>query len=416
MNTDKIEKKQTVKRRIFLSNALMILVTLVLIVLINLGVVKLYWELIENDWKVMEQQYSTELISQETSSVEDLLEEWTVHQKMFYVLFFADAALCAVSLILVSLFFTRRLSRHIMEPLDELGKGVERIKENVLTEEIIYSGDAEFEGICEIFNEMQAHILEEQEKNRKYEKSRTEMIAGISHDLRTPLTAVRGTIKGVIDGVVTDPALQNKFLQTAYRRTGDMDQLLNQLFYVSKMETGNMPLHLCTFNLKEFLYSYVNGKREILEQERQDNDNGQNSERERLQEEATELILEVPEVGECMIGADPEQFQRILDNLIENSRKYSEAVPLKIRIYLEKVEGKYCLSVADNGIGVPPEKLTHVFQEFYRGDASRNKKNGNGLGLYIVKCLTEVMGGSVWAESKDGFTVYLEFPEKLNAE
>lgn len=68
------------------------------------------------------------------------------------------------------------------------------------------------------------------------------MIAGISHDLRTPLTAIRGTIKGLMDGIASSPEKQNQFLQAAYRRTGDMDMLLNQLFYLSKMETGNMPI------------------------------------------------------------------------------------------------------------------------------------------------------------------------------
>lgn len=91
---------------------------------------------------------------------------------------------------------------------------------------------------------MQKHILMEKEKNYKYEKARTDMIAGISHDLRTPLTAVRGTIKGLMDGVASTPERQNRFLKTAYRRTGDMDVLLNQLFYLSKLETGNMPLNL----------------------------------------------------------------------------------------------------------------------------------------------------------------------------
>ena len=95
-------------------------------------------------------------------------------------------------------------------------------------------GDAEFEDVCITFNHMQEHILREQEKNRKYEKARTDMIAGISHDLRTPLTAIRGTIKGLMDGIAATPEMQEKFLQAAYRRTGDMDGLLNQLFYVSK--------------------------------------------------------------------------------------------------------------------------------------------------------------------------------------
>lgn len=131
-----------------------------------------------------------------------------------------------------------------MKPLEALEKGVRRIQDNVLTEEIVYEGDAEFEEICDTFNEMQAHILAEQEKNRKYEKARTEMVAGLSHDLRTPLTAVRGTVKALMDGIVKVPEQQEKFLRTAYRRTGDMDVLLNQLFYLSKLETGNMPLHL----------------------------------------------------------------------------------------------------------------------------------------------------------------------------
>ena len=79
------------------------------------------------------------------------------------------------------------------------------------------------------------------------------MVAGISHDLRTPLTAVRGTIKGLMDGIASSPEQQKLFLETAYRRTGDMDALLQRLFYFSKMETGNMPLHMEKVNLAEFV-------------------------------------------------------------------------------------------------------------------------------------------------------------------
>ena len=114
-----------------------------------------------------------------------------------------------------------------MEPLDALSAGAKRIKNNDLGQNIIYVGEQEFEEVCETFNEMQQHILQEQEKNRKYEKARTDMIAGISHDLRTPLTAIRGTIKGLMDGVAATPELQNKFLQATYRRSGDMDVPMN---------------------------------------------------------------------------------------------------------------------------------------------------------------------------------------------
>lgn len=230
-------KEQTVSKRIFVSNAWMIGVTLALILLVNIGIVRLYWESVEQNWQISMEEMA------DSASIEDLLEEWTIHQKSFYILFMVDALVCIAILILVSSYFTGKLARHITSPLKELENGAKRIQNHVLTEPVTYQGDTEFEEICTTFNEMQEHILQEQEKNAKYEKARTEMIAGISHDLRTPLTAIRGTIKALLDGVITQQEQQEKFLKTAYRRTEDMNVLLEQLFYVSKLETGNMPMH-----------------------------------------------------------------------------------------------------------------------------------------------------------------------------
>lgn len=143
---------------------------------------------------------------------------------------------------------------------------------------------------------MQEHILSEQEKNKKYEQARTEMIAGISHDLKTPLTAIKGTIKSLIDGVVTTPEQEEKFLKTAYRRTNDMDALLNQLFYLSKLETGNMPLNLIKTDLKSFIKNYV------------DNLNAN------LFDEQIEAITHI-DCEECITYIDSEQFKCVLDNL-----------------------------------------------------------------------------------------------------
>jgi len=238
---------------------------------------------------------------------------------------------------------------------------------------------------------MQESILAEQEKNRKYEKARTDMIAGISHDLRTPLTAMRGTVKGLMDGVASTPEQQKKFLQAAYRRTGDMDMLLNQLLYLSRMETGNMPISMQTIEIGAFLKSYVRGKQEVIETGKE------------------EITADTKEITAGVL-IDPEQFQRVLDNLVENSRKYSETIPLRMKIKLEKTPKGVSICFQDNGVGVPEEKLPYIFEEFYRGDESRNKKEGNGLGLYIVKYLMEAMGGSVRAENADGLAVYLELP------
>ena len=377
--------KRTVRRRIFLSNAWMVLVTLAIFLVINVGVIKIYAEYVEEELRTSAEKIVSE------DELHDLVEDFTIHKNEFILLFLADGVLCIAVLVIMSQIFTGNLVKHIMEPLDELAAGAKRIRENDLTEDINYSGDIEFENVCDTFNKMQKHILREQEKNRKYEKARTDMIAGISHDLRTPLTAIRGTIKGLMDGIASTPEKQDRFLETAYRRTGEMDLLLNQLFYLSKIETGNMPITLRKIEISSFIKNYVQAKQGLVEDEKEE-----------LIEETKEITAEV--------AVDPEQLQRIFDNLLENSRKYGEKVPLKMKIGLRKTPGCILIRFSDNGEGVPENKLPYVFDEFYRVDESRNKKEGNGLGLYIVKYLIEAMGGTVRAENEDGFVVSMELP------
>lgn len=239
-------EKRTVKRRIFLSNALMVVVTLIIFLIINLCVIKFYAESIETEFRA-----SIESVMDE-GRLEDFLEDWTVHRNEFILIFGADGILCIIVLVIISQLFTKNLTDHIMEPLNALAEGAKRIKENDLTQGIEYAGDLEFENVCAVFNDMQESILAEQEKNRRYEKARTDMVAGISHDLRTPLTAIKGTIKGLMDGIASTPGQQKKFLQAAYRRTGDMDMLLNQLLYLSRMETGNLPISMQTIEIALF--------------------------------------------------------------------------------------------------------------------------------------------------------------------
>lgn len=379
--------KQTVKRRIFLSNTLMVLAILIVFLIINAVVIKTYFEFIE---KELEGSMGSMVDGED---LEDMIEEFTIHRKGFILLFLLDGVFCIAVLLIASQLFTKKLVSHIMEPLNALSDGAVRIRNRDLTQDIVYSGDVEFEAVCHSFNEMRGAILAEQEKNRKYEKARTDMIAGISHDLRTPLTAVRGTLKALMDGIAATPERQKKFLETAYRRAGDMDILLNQLFYLSKLETGNMPLNPNIIEISDFIQNYVKGRQGILE------------------EEQIEMIADTKEIT-GYVSADPEQLKRVFDNLLENSRKYGEVTPLQIKIALERTKKGFSIRFSDNGVGVAEEKLPFLFDEFYRIDESRNKKEGNGLGLYIVRYLVEAMGGSVRAENADGLAVVMEIKEE----
>lgn len=312
------------------------------------------------------------------------------------VLVLAGIAAIAVILLLAS-FFTRKMNRLVMEPVELLVAGAERIRDGNLNEEIRYEGEAEFEHVCRTFNAMQHTILEDQRQREKNEKVRTDMVTGISHDLRTPLTSIRGYIKGVLDGVADTDEKKALYLQTAYESTEDMNALLQKLFDFSRMESGQMPFHMVYADLAEFTSAWTAQKKEEVLKSRQIHLSF-------MQEK--EVMPEVP--------MDVDQVPRIFDNLLENSVKYAGVSPLEIRIQVFEQTGEkpgVIVEWKDNGHGVPEEKLPQIFERFYRCDESRSEKGG-GIGLYVVKYIMERHGGSAKAENDGGLKIQLFFPKE----
>ena len=218
------------------------------------------------------------------------------------------------------------------------------------------------------------------------------MVTGISHDLRTPLTSIRGYIKGVLDGVADTPEKKEMYLRTAYESTGEMNSLLQKLFDFSRMESGQMPFHMVRVDLAEFADAYV-AQREAV------------TDRNKVQMQVHRETEQMPDVL-----LDVDQVPRIFDNLLENSIKYAKVCPVKIdiRIY-ENLEKGVILEWKDNGTGVPEEKLPHIFERFYRCDESRNEK-GSGVGLYVVKYIMECHKGTVKAVNDNGLKIQMFFP------
>lgn len=372
-------RRNSVRKKIFLSNTLMVVLILLLFLSVNVIVLEKHRHH-NNDTNPITAQESTETKSR-------------FEEDSFILLFVADGAVSIGILLGISLIFTNRITKRILMPLKELNKASERIRQGDLTQDICYSGEREFEEVCSTFNDMQKKIREERAQNARYEKARTDMIAGISHDIRTPLTAIRGTVTGLKDGIASTPEMQEKFLDTALRRTMEMDALLDQLFFFSKLETGKLPIQMTSVSLGEFTESYAAEKR----------DDPRLSELSFSAECKNDLLT---------MQADPLLLRRILDNLLENSRKYAAGPDLAVKLEISSEKGRILILFSDNGPGVSEEALSHLFEEFYREDTSRNKEKGNGLGLYIVKHLTEAMGGRVSAENPGGLCITLVFPEE----
>ena len=355
-------REKTVRKTIFISNSLMVVIMLALFLIISICAAKIYAESIEHEVEGMFQHLAG---SGGRMDIDKVISQWIIKRDGFFITFAVDGAITIGVLLLVSQLFTRRLTNRIMKPLEALSEGVERISSGDLTQDVEYHGEKEFEKICGAFNEMQRNILAEKEKNRRYEEARIEMIAGISHDLRTPLTAVRGTIRGLIDGMADTPEKQQKFLLTADRRAQEMNRLLQQLLDISRMETGHEVFNMQTVDISGVIKNYVRERSLDLT-------------------EGQEFLEEDVSDEEVFVNVDQEKMWRIFENLVGNSRKYVEERPLRMKISMTVEGDDVDISFRDNGNGVPPEKLPYIFDVFYRVDESRHQKEGSGLGLYIV--------------------------------
>jgi hypothetical protein len=181
---------------------------------------------------------------------------------------------------------------------------------------------------------MQKQLLIERQKTAAYEKARTDLIAGISHDLRTPLTSVKGYIKGLQDGVAITPEKQERYLSIAYRKACDIDLLLQKLFYFSDLETGKLPLSLRSQDLGDFAHQFAVNMQSELEQKN------------------IKIIVDATS-GPHPVGIDTEQMNRVLINLTENAIKYANVDSLVLRISVWDEHGIYEAAIAQYGTGEP---------------------------------------------------------------
>ena len=298
--------------------------------------------------------------------------------------------------VLISKYITRR----IMTPINTLVNGVNEISNGNLTHRIQYNGGDEFDAVCADFNEMAARLSDMVDERQADENSRKELIAGISHDLRTPLTSVRAYIEGLRKGIATTPEMQEKYLDIIQSKTEDIEYIIKQLFTFSKIDIGEFPLNLETVDIGNELAKMVSC----------------------IADEYKEMGLDVSleENAHGNIQIDTVQFKNIVENILGNSVKYCNRKDARAEIFCQIIDDtNISISIKDNGVGVPDEMLTKMFNVFYRGDEARNNPaKGSGLGLAISSKIIERFNGSIRAENvpDGGLAIIITLPIQKGAE
>ena len=273
----------------------------------------------------------------------------------------------------------------VVEPIHMLQLATQNIKNGNLDFEVEVHNKDEIGELCEDFEEMRKRLKDNAEEKLRAEQQNKELISNISHDLKTPITAIKGYVEGLMDGVADTPEKQNKYLQTVYSKAIDMDRLINELSFYSKIDTNKIPYTFHRINV----VGYFEDCAEDLGRE--------------LEDEQIEFTYENSVEGSVQMIADAEQMKRVINNIVGNSKKYSDKSERKIQMRIKDVGDFIQVEIEDNGRGIAAKDLPYIFDRFYRTDASRNSsKGGSGIGLSIVKKIMEDHGGKIWASSKEG--------------
>lgn len=302
-----------------------------------------------------------------------------------------------ISLVVITLtnwVLSTKIYRKLIVPLELLSYGSEQIKNGNLDFEMNYESDDEFGQVCSDFNEMRLRLKDSIDMQLKYEEDRKQLVVGISHDLRTPLTAIKGYVEGLRDGIANTPEKQKKYLDTIYTKACDMDLLVDSFFLFSKLDTGRFPFKFNIVNIKEYVKNFYNyAKKEFYEKD-------------------VEIFFESNCEDLTIVKLDSQEMNRVLLNILGNSVKYKENNKCEVKMNLFEEDDCVALEVSDNGEGVPNEDLSKLFSSFYRGDVSRTKPNeGSGLGLAIAKHIVEAHGGKITAYNNKGLVIKIVIPK-----
>ena len=297
-----------------------------------------------------------------------------------------------VILISVALVVGLWVYRSIAVPLVKLKKATQNIKEGNLDFVLDVEGKDEFSELCQDFEEMRRRLKESTEEKSLIEKENRELISNISHDLKTPITAVKGYVEGIMDGVADTPEKMDRYVRTIYNKTNEMDHLINELTFYSKIDTNRIPYTFSKLNVEDY---FEDCSEEVgLE----------------LETRGIELVYANYVEKDVMVIADGEQIRRVIHNIISNAIKYMDKPKGIIQIRIKDVGDFIQIEIEDNGKGIGPKNLPYIFDRFYRTDVSRNSsKGGSGIGLSIVKKILEDHGGKVWATSRLGIGTIMYF-------
>ncbi len=323
----------------------------------------------------LENDAGTLYIAVETGATNEI--SGTLFKRFMTILF-----VCILGLIFL---MTLLVTRSMMQSLKTLKIGVRHISEGDLDFSIRTDKRDEVAQVVMAFEEMRLRLKDSIDAQVKEDESRRELVTNISHDLRTPVTAIKGYVEGLIDGMADTPEKMERYTRTILSKTIALDRMIDDLFLYSSLDVGKANYHFETVTAADFYRSLCNETRLDLE------------------EKDFEVQCSLDIRPDTMVRLDRSMIQRLQHNLTENAVKYCKETGRRVIFTAVERDGAVICSTEDNGIGIQADALPNIFERFYRADAARTSTiGGTGLGLQISRRIVEDHGGRIWAESSYG--------------
>lgn len=305
------------------------------------------------------------------------------------ILFFV---LITFTIIVLCRQYSHKLIKQLSHPIDLLGEAANRIESGNLDIPIEYDNDDEFKPVFDSFNEMQSRLKKTIFLSLEHEKKQQEMVAEISHDLKTPLTAIKGYIKGLADGVANTPEKRQHYLDRISDKTNDMNKMIDEILIFSRLDRNKVLFNKESIELLPYLKELAVA----------------------TTEEYSANSLSISFSEDCVtdvVSIDTLQFGRVFENIVSNSYKYRAALPVQIMITTKFSNDMLAIHINDNGPGVENDKIPYIFDTFYRTDESRNNPvKGSGLGLAICKQIITNFDGTISAYNNNGLCIKIKLP------
>lgn len=307
--------------------------------------------------------------------------------------------LIIVLLFVIAIVITSSItSATIVNPIKKIAYGADEIARGNLNYEIDYKSTNELGHTVDSFNAMRLRLKNSIERQNQAEEQRKELIAGIAHDVRTPLTSAKGYAEGILDGVADTDEKKEYYLKTICSSIDNTEKILNDLLAISKSQLKNYHLNKEDISIREFIEDGASELKALLESK------------------DVNFSVMINCSRNAVVSIDISSFERVINNIISNSLKYARPnVKGSISMTLSEYDRSVILEISDNGIGVDKENLTKIFDTMYRADPARTKvSQGSGLGLSVCKQIVELHGGLIWASCREneGLSVFISLPKK----